>query len=196
MGYFSWLDCKSQKPIINGMVKKVYVLVPKKFREKFGVRISEMCYDGYGHFDGIDIYALVAYWNREHLSKDMLEKELDESQFGLAPWQIEHLKIKGKTDTEIEEHNKAIQKQDYDSYMHHRRELESLLNDYRASVMSMKELEERYGNDFMSDIGIAISCNDEQNNALPYPIKITYDGTAVYEDCKPSRSDEWQGERR
>lgn len=42
-------------------------------------------------------------------------------------------------------------------------------------------------------IGIALSCYDEDNEALPYPIKITYDETAKYEWNAPSDSDPNQG---
>lgn len=42
-------------------------------------------------------------------------------------------------------------------------------------------------------IGIALSCYDEDNEALPYPIKITYDETAKYEWNTPSKSDPNQG---
>ena len=42
-------------------------------------------------------------------------------------------------------------------------------------------------------IGIALSCYDEDNRALPYPIKITYDETAKYEWNAPSDSDPNQG---
>ena len=42
-------------------------------------------------------------------------------------------------------------------------------------------------------IGIELACYDEDNAALPYPIKITYDVNAVYEYCAPSLSDPNQG---
>ena len=42
-------------------------------------------------------------------------------------------------------------------------------------------------------IGIALSCYDEDNEALSYPIKITYDETAKYEWNAPSDSDPNQG---
>lgn len=42
-------------------------------------------------------------------------------------------------------------------------------------------------------IGIALSCYDEDNEALPFPIKITYDEHACYELCLPSKSDPNQG---
>lgn len=43
------------------------------------------------------------------------------------------------------------------------------------------------------DIGISIACYDEDNERIHYPIKITHDPNAVYEDCKPSPGDPDQG---
>ena len=43
------------------------------------------------------------------------------------------------------------------------------------------------------DIGISIACYDEDNERIKYPIKITYNPDAIYEDCKPSKSDINQG---
>ncbi len=48
------------------------------------------------------------------------------------------------------------------------------------------QLEKRY-------IGIIMSCYDKDNFRLPYPIKITYDKTAIYEKCNPSFVDPDQG---
>ena len=45
----------------------------------------------------------------------------------------------------------------------------------------------------LRDLGILLSCYDEDNARLKYPIKITYDKNAVYESCKPSKSDPTQG---
>lgn len=42
-------------------------------------------------------------------------------------------------------------------------------------------------------IGIDIACYDEDNAKLPYPIKITYNDNAIYEDCEPSLGDPNQG---
>ena len=52
---------------------------------------------------------------------------------------------------------------------------------------------EKYGQDYLRLIGIDIACYDDQNNALEYPIKITHDEYAVYENCNPSDGDPNQG---
>ena len=45
----------------------------------------------------------------------------------------------------------------------------------------------------LREIGIHLACYDEDNAALPYPIKITYDSKAKYEDYSPSDADPNQG---
>lgn len=45
----------------------------------------------------------------------------------------------------------------------------------------------------LRDLGITLACYDEDNARLKYPIKITYDETAVYEDYPYSPSDPNQG---
>lgn len=53
-----------------------------------------------------------------------------------------------------------------------------------------EELDENYEKRY---IGIKLACYDEDNARIPYPIKITHNGNAVYEDCEPSLSDPNQG---
>lgn len=67
-----------------------------------------------------------------------------------------------------------------------------ILDDFRAGV-SEPEMIDRYGSDYLRNIGITIACYDEDNAALRYPIKITHDPSAVYEDCPHSLSDPNQG---
>lgn len=43
------------------------------------------------------------------------------------------------------------------------------------------------------EIGIDIACYDEDNEALKYPIKITHDAGAIYEECAFSPADPNQG---
>lgn len=42
-------------------------------------------------------------------------------------------------------------------------------------------------------IGIRMACYDDDNDRLMYPIKVTHDPNAVYEECEPSPSDPHQG---
>lgn len=77
MGQFSWLYSDTGKQILNNESKDSYLLVPPKFQSKFGKYIKEKCYDGYGHFGEYDVYALVAYWN-----KDMIPEILRRAENG------------------------------------------------------------------------------------------------------------------
>ena len=67
------------------------------------------------------------------------------------------------------------------------------LNLTREEVV--EKVKEKIGNDFFEwrIIGIDLACYDEDNEALPFPIKITYDEHACYELCLPSKSDPNQG---
>lgn len=66
--------------------------------------------------------------------------------------------------------------------------------DAYALVAQWNKPELCIGNDEVDrSIGIDIACYDKDNKALKYPIKITYDPDAVYEDCEFSPSDPNQG---
>lgn len=116
MGQFSWLDCITNEQIIDNKQRDVFVLVPAVFG---GGHIHEWCYDGYGNFNGNDIYALVANWNCPELCNGDID------------------------------HDRTI--------------------------------------------GIDIACYDEDNAGLKYPIKITHDKDAIYEECNFSPADPNQG---
>lgn len=187
MGCFSWLDCKTQKPVKLDRNRKVYVLVPQAFQNKFGKHIEENYYDGYGHFGGYDIYALVAYWNKEYLNENMLRPVSKLEDFGgLWQYEIEELRKAGKNEQEIKDLDMAAQKEHYDAHIARRNRSIDRLNAFRQS-------QGRFDNEILRDIGIDIACYDSQNAKLPFPIKITYDPQAVYEDCKPSKADPNQG---
>lgn len=61
MGFFSWKTSDTKRSISNKYSERgtfpVCVLCPD------GEKLYENNYDGYGDFDGHDIYALVAKWN-------------------------------------------------------------------------------------------------------------------------------------
>ena len=179
MGQFSWLDCISGKQIVDDKVKDVYVLIPKEFG---GGHIVEHCYDGYGDFGGYDIYDLVATWNRKILS----EKPNYFFPYAIKRAQWISEKYGWKSDyserIDIQIHNKEW----YEFYKDLNFSEEEVINAMIAKCNLKYPYEWRY-------IGIDIACYDEDNAALPYPIKITYDANAVYEYCAPSLSDPNQG---
>lgn len=168
MGQFSWLDCITEEQVIDNKTRDVYVLVPKEFHDKYGERIKETCYDGYGRFGGYDIYDLVAEWNRAKLTHHMLRDCMTKS------WSAD--------DTEY--YIKGLRRQIVAA---------DRLYDYKEGKMSDEEMAAKYGDDWKRILGIDIACYDEQNEALPYPIKITHNATAVYENCQPSKEDPNQG---
>lgn len=204
MGQFSRLDCVTGKQIIDDKEKDVYVLVPEEFRETYGKHIKETCYDGYGRYGGYDIYDLVALWNRDKLNPDNLPKELLESHAFkeprlsdyaayLYPAEEEKMRQEGKTEEEIKQAGKETQAKSYErgvAFYHHRVER---LRDFLEETLSDEEMKDMYGDDYLREIGIDIACYDKENAALPYPIKVTYDRDAVYEDYGPSPSDPNQG---
>lgn len=164
MGCYSWKDCKdSKKRIICGKLATSYLLIPEEFG---GGHHVEPCYDGFGMFGLVDVYEEVAIWNRSHLSSFSI------------PYPS-----KGNYANE-EYYNGAIKR--YNNGV-------AFLNDFAEGVKSDEEMCEIYGNDYLREIGILIACEDKDNFSIKYPIKITYDETAVYENCKPSKSDPMQG---
>ena len=166
MGQFSWIDCKNkERAILDGERVDTFVLVPEEFSSTYGKHIKEECYDGYGHFGGFDVYELVALWNREHVGTENLIKPVPE-QYPEYKW-----------------YENALEKYD--------RKCERLNDFIKGS--SWETMKEKYGSSFLREIGIDIGCYDEQNAALEYPLKITHDENAVYEDCDPSKGDPHQG---
>ncbi len=173
MGQFSWLDCKTGEQVLDGVRRKVYVLVPKEFG---GGHIEEKCYDGYGRFGGKDVYDLVADWNRKYIS--YAPDHLFPSQLKNYGWMKQCVATGSHEGWDVEV--TAFEKKWYKPY--------SDLSKTREQVVAEvgEHFEWRY-------IGIALACYDEDNAALPFPIKITHDADAVYEDCEPSKRDPMQG---
>ena len=64
MGCFSWLFADTNNTHNLRMGKPGYIACPN------GTFIHEPCYDGYGEFDGWDVYELVVQWNREFIAEN------------------------------------------------------------------------------------------------------------------------------
>ena len=179
MGQFSWLDCITEEQIVDDKERDVYVLIPKEFG---GGHIVEHCYDGYGHFGGKDIFDLVATWNREVLS--------DNPNF-IFPYAFERAQrigVKYNWNSNYHEcidlqiHNKPW----YEFYKDLNLSVAEVCNAMTTKLDRTYPYEWRY-------IDIDLACYDEDNEALPFPIKITHDPHACYEFCPPSKSDPNQG---
>lgn len=155
MGQWSYLDCITQEQVLDFAHRDVYLLVPEKFADKYGPRIVEHCYDGYGHFGKYDVYEVVAEWNRE---------------------MIPEIIRRGKAGTWYN----SIGEEDIIA-------LEAYYEGKPIPAgLSGFKFETRW-------IGILMSCYDQDNFALEYPVKVTYDPHAVYENCSPSYGDVHQG---
>lgn len=120
--------------------------------------IVEKAYYGYGIFGFRDAYDLVAEWNRQYL------KEI-------------YQRLMAKT-----EHNNLFTPMDViEAYQEK--------GDNAAQEIAKKYVEKRgthYLKDWKRDIGIDIACWDEDNDALPYPLKIASVMGYTYKELKPS----------
>ena len=192
MGCFSWIYCDTNKPLKIG--KSARLLIPATFNNgNKGGSIYESAYDGYGNFGGRDVYDLVAEWNREFLSEDMLEKEPKLENFGgLYRFEIDKYRESGMSEEEINMRNLAQKEKYYRAALQRRQVSIDRLTDYRNG-MSDNKMEEKYGKYWKRELGIDIACYDDQNAALPYPIKIAAKLGSIYETQPASKGDPNQG---
>jgi len=197
MGCFSWERADrttKQKNIAIGDACKL--LIPAEFG---GGYFKEESYDGYGMFGGVDVYDEVTKWNRNYIntenfsSKALHEPKLEDFR-GLYDFEKEDFRSQGLSEDEICEKDLETKKKFFDSSMNLYKSDIERLKDY-CSGASDDEMKEKYGKEYLRNIGIDIACYDEDQEKLKYPIKIVslgYKGT--YEDCEDySRSDEEQG---
>lgn len=192
MGQFSWIYSDTNKQVIDNKRADSYLLVPKAFQQKYGKSIYERCYDGYGHFGGHDVYELVAEWNREFLSRDMLRDEPKlENYGGMYPFEKENLRKMGVSEEEIEKKDFEQKEHFYNLAVKRYETSINRLDDYRTGSTD-DEMCQKYGAEWKRSIGIDIACYDDQNESLPYPIKIT-SREMEYKNASPSKSDPNQG---
>lgn len=196
MGQFSWLDCITGEQIVDDKVRDSYLLIPKEFG---GGSHKESCYDGYGHFNGVDAYEAVALWNKNYIdcknysSKCLDKPDYDECMKDVPFWELTDDEKKDITNPVVQQKIKDINYKRYQRYMaYYDMEVERL-KDFCLGTFSDEELRAKYGSDYLRLIGITIACYDEDNAALKYPIKITHSANAIYEECEPSPGDPDQG---
>lgn len=163
MGQFSWIYSDTKKAMLDGVHKDSYLLIPEPFQREFGEYIVESCYDGYGEFDGHDVYDLVALWNREFVSKNPDLKLYRGTQLSEYLW----YPFFSDLSLSIEEVLKKWKEADGE----------------RPEVYHFCELRQ---------IGIDIACYDAENRAMQYPIKIVEEAVP-YSCADPSDGDPNQG---
>lgn len=195
MGQFSWIYSDTNKQLLDDVYAETYLLVPKPFQDKYGKAIYEDCYGGYGDFGKYDVYELVALWNRENLPNETsaLRMPKVEEYGGLFDFEKEELRKNGATEEEIKKADIEKQ-QEYCDKAIQRYKKALLRNKDFANNVSDNVMKEKYGRNYLREIGIDIACYDEDNAVLKYPIKITTK-EMEYEDVKPSLSDPNQGWR-
>ncbi len=165
MGCFSWMyaDTDNKKALKIG--KDGYVICPDD------TVIEEHGYNGYGIFDGKDIYELVVDWNRKCLSTKMLRRP--------------HKKSYGSS----ESYDRAMKNYNFwckilkYAKTHDDDECKKLVAKHNESL----------SREWKRNLGIKISCYDDQNAALPFPIKITRTKKKHYADLPSSNDDDDQG---
>ena len=190
MGCFSWKDCVTKEQIRIGFYGKYsYVLVPEEFG---GGHIAECCYEGYGEFGGYDIYELVALWNRKYLKTSIHRAPKKERYCGLWPFEERQLREEGKSEEEIAALDDEKREAHYQEALKRYERKKELFKRFITSDKDDESIAEEFGND-LREIGIDIACENKDNKKLKYPIKITYDEDAVYENCSYSLSDPNQG---
>ena len=151
MGCFTW-TLANRKPEFNR-----YDDYKSKCKLPYGGRgvvvcpddthIEELHYEGYGIFDGQDIYDLVTEWNRPYLSdifRQIPEIEKTESFWG----------------HELRDMAEAYQHNDMEKVSYEILKLESC-----KGYPWIRD-------DWKRNIGIAIACEDEIHEIIPYQIKI------------------------
>lgn len=193
MGQFSWIYSDTHKQLLDDIYADTYLLVPKPFQEKYGKAIYEGCYDGYGNFGRYDVYELVALWNSENLPSETRALRLPkvEEYGGLFDSEKEELRKKGMTEEEIKKAD-AEKQQEYCDKAILRYKKVLLRNKDFANNVPDNIMKEKYGRNYLREIGIDIACYDEDNAVLKYPIKITTK-EMEYEEVAPSLSDPNQG---
>lgn len=110
-----------------------------------GTFIEETCYDGYGIFGTHDAYDVVVDLNKPYL-KDIYTKI--ENKYGDR--YILNEGLRKVVDAYADDDTEALEK----------------------AVNKIAETKPYFKEDWKRTIGIAISCYDDDNAALPYPLKI------------------------
>jgi hypothetical protein len=154
MGIFTWTFANHPERKLK-YYGKGYVACPD------GHFIHEACYEGYGKFDGQDIFTLLVDWNRPYL-KEIFQRKTDAGlTYGIELASIAEAAM---------ESDAAAQK-------------------YVEQLVAQDKLPERLccgANDWKRSIGVSIGGGNQELAVLPYPIKIVSNKKAIYADLPTS----------
>ena len=199
MGIFSWKYANDYRKAMKiGDPKPSYLLVPPEFQSEYGEAIVHSLYGGYGVMAGYDVYDLVALWNRKYLSVAALKRDCKEflvrplEDCGLWSFEKEELREDGYSEEEIQTKNELAKKERHESSLRHVNFICHRIQDFVDGILSDDQMKEKYGDEYLREIGINIACDDEDNARLKYPIKIA-SILIPYEKARPSKSDPNQG---
>lgn len=173
MGCFSWrfADTDNTKRLRIGC--RGFLFCPN------GNILKASPYDGYGIFDGQDVYDLAADWNRVYLS--------EHPEFIVAKAGEGTLYSFGTRKTDM----RADECLWYEAYADLTKSREDVISSVKQKMLEMGK-----GQCFeYRDIGIDIACLSRQNATLPYPIKICQVKNCgkSYKDLPASDRDPHQG---
>lgn len=165
MGYFTWTDARREPTTTKSGDYALKDKIPYGGYAKIvcpdNTEIVEKHYEGYGEFNDQDVYDLVVDWNKDHL-KEIFDRKLakDPDCWGKELYEI------------------AIAYQNDDATLQDK--VDALVATTNHPYLK---------NEWKRNIGITISCNDDDNASLPYPIKITSTKWhKAYDDLVPSCS--------
>ena len=171
MGCFSWLFADTDNTQNLRIDRAGYIACPD------GTFIHEQCYEGYGEFNGQDVYELVVRWNRAFIAEnpDFLLPHIHRFYNG----SVKQCRLKDFRWYPVIADLSIPFEQLRDALDKHLRETVSLYRPYSAELRG---------------VGIDIACYNEDNAVLPYPIKITRKMRGVhYKDLPASKRDPEQG---
>lgn len=179
MGCFSWLYADKDNTRAMNIGKTGYLIFPDGKVEE-----TDGGYDGYGHFgkhDHYDVYEEVADWNREFLVN---HPDFTVPQHGKM-WDqdaMAYVELKSKKVSEFK-------------WWPFYSDLSLSSGQITAKMLEMLRAADPDGLAFWEYrwIGIALSCYDDQNEKLPYPIKISSSPNVIYENLPASKGDPDQG---
>lgn len=165
IGYHTWTDARKEPKLPKGGEYSNRDKIPYGGFAKIvcpdNTEIKESYYEGYSEFGGYDVYKLVVDWNKEHLT-EIFEK--------LAQKDPKHWGYYLKPLAEAYQNDDM---QTVDTEIH--------------NIMQSKNSMPDFNTEWKRIIGIAIACENNEN--LPFPIKITSTKWhKTYNELVPSHS--------